>query len=191
MAGCMEALLFSFVAAALAGWGERSQLLTALVSGRSRRPLTVMIGWVLAALAICAVAGIGGAVLHGEITARAQALLVAVALGFAGVMGLFEPPPPGWAARFKGGPFLTSLIFGFVFASGGRAQLMTFAFAARSDAPLLVAAGGAAGMILAAVPAALLGKEFLDWRLRPVRIGVAALFLLVGGTVALAAIQPG
>ena len=186
----MEALLFSFVAATLAGWGERSQLLTALVSGRSGRPALVVAGWLLAALAICAVAGVGGAVLHGEITDRAQALLVAVTLFFAGVMGLFEPPPPGWASRFKGGPFLTSLIFGFVFSSGGRAQLMTFAFAAQSDTPMLAAAGGAAGMIVAAVPAALLGKEFLEWRLRPVRIGIAVLFLLVGVIVALAAIQP-
>lgn len=186
----MDALLFSFVAAALAGWGERTQLLTALVSGRTANPLAAMLGWMLAALAICAVAGIGGAALHGEITPRALALLVALALGFAGIMGLFEPPPPGWAARFKGGPFLTSLIFGFVFASGGRAQLMTFAFAAQSQTPWLAAAGGAAGMILAAIPAALLGKEFLDWRLRPVRIGIAALFLLAGSIVALAAIQP-
>ncbi|HEY0115605.1 MAG TPA: TMEM165/GDT1 family protein [Allosphingosinicella sp.] len=186
----MEALLFSFVAAALAGWGERTQLLTALVSGRSGRPLTVLLGWTIAALAICAVAGVGGAMLHAEITARALALLVALSLAFAGIMGLFEPPPPGWAARFKGGPFLTSLIFGFVFSSGGRTQLMTFALAAQSPTPWLAAAGGAAGMIVASVPAALLGKEFLDWRLRPVRIGIAALFLVAGTIVGLAAIQP-
>jgi putative Ca2+/H+ antiporter (TMEM165/GDT1 family) len=180
----MEALLFSFVLALLAGWGERTQLLIGLASARSGRPLLVMIGWILAVAAICAVAGVGGAMLQGEITPRALALLVAVALAFAGVMGLFEPPPPKWAARFKGGPFLTALIFGFVFSSGGRAQLMTFALAAQSGEPVLAASGAAAGMILAALPAALLGKEFAEWRLRAVRIGIAVVFLIAAAVVA-------
>lgn len=180
----MEALLFAFVAALLAGWGERTQLLTALVAGRSDRPLTVMAGWTIAALAICTVGGVGGALLEGEITDKAQAMLVALSFGFAGVMGLFEPPPPGWAARFKGGPFLTSLIFGFVFASGGRAQLMTFALATQTGQPTLAVAGATAGMTLAALPAALMGKQFLDLRLRPVRIAIAALFLIAGAVVA-------
>lgn len=174
----MEALLFSFAAAALLAVGDRGQLLAALLSARRDRPLQAMAGIALSAGAVCAVGALFGETLHGLITVRAQVLLIALALAYAGVVGLFAPPPPGLAARFKGGSFLTALLFGFAFASGGRIQFLILALAARVELPWLAAVGGTLGMVAGAVPAVLLGKRFLEAPLRPARIGIAILFLL-------------
>ena len=180
--GCgMEALLFSFVAALLASVGDRAQLLAALLSAKRNQPLQVLAGLAIGAAAICTIAAFAGAALHDLITVRAQVMMIALALAFAGVMGLFSPDPPGLAARFKGGSFLTALLFGFAFSSGGRIQFMILAFAARVELPSLTAVGGTVGMLLAALPAALLGKEWLQLPLRPVRIVLAILFLVAAG----------
>jgi Ca2+/H+ antiporter, TMEM165/GDT1 family len=182
----VDAFLFSLVACFAAGWGERSQLLVALVAARRGRPGAALLGFAAAAAAICAIAATGAALLQGELTATAEALMIALAFAFAGVMGLFAPPPPGRAARFRGGAFLTAALFGFAFLSGGRAQLLVFAFALRAEIPAAAALGGAAGMVLAAAPAAMFGKAFLAANLRPVRLGLAALFLIAAAWVLLA-----
>jgi Ca2+/H+ antiporter, TMEM165/GDT1 family len=182
----VDAFLFSLVACFAAGWGERSQLLVALVAARRSRPGAALLGFAAAAAAICAIAATGAALLQGELTATAEALMIALAFAFAGVLGLFAPPPPGRAARFRGGAFLTAALFGFAFLSGGRAQLLVFAFALHGEGPAAAAAGGILGMALAAAPAAALGKEFLAARLRWLRLGIAALFLLAAGAVLLA-----
>jgi putative Ca2+/H+ antiporter (TMEM165/GDT1 family) len=179
----MEALLFSFVAAILLAVGDRGQLLAALLAARRGQPVQVIAGILLSAGAVCAVAAYAGAALHDLITVRAQTLLIALALAYAGVLGLFAPPPPGFAARFKGGSLLTAIIFGFAFASGGRIQLLVLALAARVELPWLTAVGGTAGMVVAAIPAVLLGKDLLEAPLRLVRIAIAILFLLGAGIV--------
>lgn len=184
----MDTLLLSFVAAALAGWGDRTQMLLAQLSARHGRPGAALGGAALAGLAISMVGAVGGALLHGEITQRAITLLLAVGLAFAGVVGLITPPPPGRAVRFKGGAFLAALIFAFAFASGGRTQFLTFGLAARAETPLLAFAGASAGMIAAAAPAALLGEAFLALPLRLVRIAIALLFLMAAAAVALSAL---
>lgn len=178
MAKSMEALLFAFVAAALASWADRAQLLVAMLSARHGRPLLVLAGFALAAAGIAALGAAGGAALHALVDRRAQALLLALALAFAGVVGMLKPDPPGFAARFRGGSFLSALLFGFAFASGSRAQFTAVGLAAWSGLPVLTAIGAAAGMVAAAVPAALLAKRFLELPARPVRIVIAAGFLL-------------
>lgn len=174
----MEILLFSFVAAALSGWGDRAQLLAAALSARDERPLPILAGLALAALGMAGFAAFAGAAVHPVTVPRQQSLLLVVALVFAGVTGPLRAELPPRALRFRGGTFLTALVFGFVFASGSRTQILTIAFAARADAPILAAAGGAAGLIAALAPAALLGDQFPAKRLAWLRWVAAGLFLL-------------
>lgn len=174
----MEALLFSFVGVALASWGDRAQLLAAGLSDRYQRTGAVVVGLLPALAAVCAVAAIGGAALHDLVGTRAQLLLVALGLAYAGLVGFFEPPPVKFAERFRGGPFLSALIFGFVAASGSRAQFLLIALAARADQPLLTAIGGGFGLIAATVPAALLGAQFTRLPLRVSRVTLSIGFII-------------
>lgn len=183
----MDGFLLALIATFLAGWGEPSQLLTALCAAKRDRPAAALAGFAGAAAGICAIGAVGGGFIAGELSGRATLLMVGLALGYAGLIGLFKPAPPGRAARFRGGAFLTTAIFGAAFLSGGRAQLLVFALALWTQAPVLAAVGGTVGLIAASAPAALLGREFLTWRLRPVRLALAGAFLLAGFAVALAA----
>ena len=73
---------------------------------------------------------------------------------------------------------------------GDRTQFITFALAGRFDSPALAAAGAAAGIFAASVPAALLGASFGSAvPLRAIRIGGAFLFLITGFVVAVKALQ--
>ena len=53
----MDALVTAFVAAALGEWGDKTQLIVAMLAAQSGRPGRVLIGLFLAALASSLVAG--------------------------------------------------------------------------------------------------------------------------------------
>lgn len=186
----MDALLFAFVAAALTGVGDQSQVLAATLADRTGRPARVLAGLAVAAATMATVAFVAGSFLHELVSARAQTQLVALALVFAGATGLMKSSAPRWMERFGWGAFLGALILGFFAASSGRLELVTLAFASRAEIPLLAAIGGALGMIAAATPAALLGDKFLALDLRPARIVVGAALLIAGALVFLNAPPP-
>ena len=179
----------AFVAAALAEWGDRTQLLVALLAARSGRPGTVLTGLLVAAIVSNAVAAIAGTVVAATITIRAMTLLVALALLFSGVAGLIRRNPP--SSDLGGLPLLLAAILLCLAAElGDRTQFLTFALAGRFDSPALAAAGATAGMLTAAVPAALLGERLREVvPVRAIRLAGAAFFLLVGFVVAINALQ--
>ena len=184
----MDGLVSAFVAAALAEWGDRTQLIVALLAARSGRPGLVLAGLAAAALASCAVAGLAGSLIAGTITIRALSLLVALSLLFAGVAGLIRRKPPS-----IGSPRTPLLIAAFLLCLaaelGDRTQFITFALAGRFD-PAFAAGGAAAGIVAACVPAALLGARFADViPVRAVRMGGAFVFLIVGFVVAVSALR--
>ena len=186
----MDALLFAFVAAALAGIGDQTQVLAGTLSARTGRPAQVLAGLAIAAAAMASVAFVAGSFLHDLVSARAQTQLVALALAFAGATGLMKPTVSRWAEKFRWGAFLGALLFGIFAASSGRIELITLAFTSRAEIPLLAAIGGGLGLVAAATPAALLGDKFLALNLRPVRIAVAIVLLIAGALVFLNAPPP-
>ena len=186
----MEALLASFVGAALAEWGDKTQILVIALAVRYRRPLPILAGIAVAAALNSALAAFGGTLVHGMVTLRALSLLVALALVFAGVAGLFRPrkDDPAGASRF--GPFLTSLGAFFVLEFGDKTQFLTFALAAQFDALAFAAAGATAGILVSSAPAAVLGDGLARIvPLRPLRIGLGLLFLAIGLIVGLSALR--
>lgn len=186
----MDAILTSFIAAGLAEWGDKTQLLVAALAARYGRPGPVLAGVALAALANALVAAACGTLLHGYITVRAVSLLLALALAFAGAVAFGRKAPPALAETVKGGAFLGSLIGFFLIEFGDKTQFVTFAVAAQFDALLLAAAGAAAGIVAASLPAALLGPALArQVPLRAVRYAVGLLFLLVAAIVAVNALR--
>ena len=185
----MDALVSAFVAAALAEWGDRTQLLVALLAARSGRPWQVLLALLVAAIVSNGVAAYAGAFIAGAINIRATSLLLALALLFAGVAGLIRRGPPSLgSARI---PVLVDAIILLLAAElGDRTQFLTFGFAARFDSPALAAAGATAGILAAGIPAALLGARLQDAvPIHVIRLAGAALFLLVGFFVGVNALQ--
>ena len=177
------------VTAALAEWGDRTQLLVAFLAARSGRPGMVLAGFLVAALISNAVAAVAGTFIAATINIRAMTLMVALALLFAGTAGLIRRGTP------SGGSGRTPLILAAILLClaaeiGDRTQFLTFALAGRFDSPAPGAGGSAAGLLTAAPPPPLLGGTAQSAvPARTIRLAGAGLFLLVGFIVAVNALQ--
>lgn len=184
----MDALLTAFFAAALSEWGDRSQLVAAALALRYGKPGRVLIGIALAAAANAAIAAFGGSLIHAEITLRAASLLLAVGLLYSGVVGLIGPEGKDPGPRFGA---LAGSAFAFFLAQwGDRTQFVTAAVSAQFGAFTMVAAGAAAGVLLSVAPAvALAGRFGGAVPLKPIRIGLAFLFLIAGLWVGVSALR--
>jgi putative Ca2+/H+ antiporter (TMEM165/GDT1 family) len=99
----------------------------------------------------------------------------------------------GAADRGAGGVFLTTLVAFFLVEIGDKTQIATTLLAARFQDIATVAAGTTLGMMLANVPAVLLGEAAARVvPLRYVRVGAALIFLVLGAWVlASAFLTPG
>lgn len=176
----MDALVASFVAAFLGEWGDKTQLLLAALVTRTSRPGSAFAGIALAMLAANVGAGLAGGAVTGLIPIRATGLMVALGLLIAGFAGLLRrrAPDPG-SLRLP--LILAAFIIALAAQIGDRTPFITFALAARFDAPLLAAAGATAGGLVACVPAALLGDALgKTIPVRVIRLVGAAFFLLAG-----------
>lgn len=178
----MEALLTSTALVALAEIGDKTQLLAIVLATRLRRPVSIILGILVATLAnhfLAALLGEQAAALLDGLWFR-----YLVAASFIG-MGAWTLIPDKFEEekqkppRF--GPFLTTLIAFFLVEMGDKTQLATVALGARFESTLWVTTGTTLGMMLANVPAVLLGNELIRRvPLRTVRIVAASLFLMIG-----------
>jgi putative Ca2+/H+ antiporter (TMEM165/GDT1 family) len=181
----LDALLSAFVAAGLAEWGDKTQLLAAALAARYARPLPLLAGIFVAALIHALIAGFGGVLVHDYVTIRALSLLVALALLFAGVAGLVSRKAPPILLSSSHGAFAAALVCFFIAEFGDKTQFLTFAIAARFDSLPLAAAGATAGVVAASLPAVLLGDALSGTvPLRGIRLTAAILFLLLACIVA-------
>jgi putative Ca2+/H+ antiporter (TMEM165/GDT1 family) len=178
----LEAFLFSTGVVALAEIGDKTQLLSFVLAARFRRPWPIILGILVATLANHALAGALGA----WITSLAGPELMRWVLGVSFIaMAIWILIPDkidgdaGQMARF--GVFGTTLIAFFLAEMGDKTQVATVALAARYDALIAIVAGTTLGMMIANVPAVLLGERIAG-RI-PVRLvhGIAAaLFAVIG-----------
>lgn len=179
----MEALLTSTALVALAEIGDKTMLLAIVLATRFRRPLPIIAGIFFATILNHALAAWAGSLAAHFFTG--QTFRVAVAVSFI-AMGLWTLVPdtfddddaPGVTAR---GAFLTTLVAFFIVEMGDKTQLATIALGAQFRNVALVAAGTTLGMMIANVPAVLLGDALVRRvSLKAVRIAAAALFVAVG-----------
>jgi putative Ca2+/H+ antiporter (TMEM165/GDT1 family) len=186
----MDALLTTFIAAALAEIGDKTQFLVIALAARFGRPLPVLAGVAAAALVNCVLAAFGGTLINGFITLRAISLLVAVALVFAGVSGLIRSKQPEMGADWKTDAFITTAACFFLLEFGDKTQFLTAALAAQYDSLLLAGLGATLGVVAANAPGALLGDRLTELvPLRIIRVSIAVLFVVAGAIVAVNALR--
>ncbi|HIH2686606.1 TMEM165/GDT1 family protein [Burkholderia cenocepacia] len=183
-----QAFLISTGAVALAEIGDKTQLLSLVLAARYRKPVPIILGVLVATLVNHGFAGALGEWLGALVTPS----IMRWALAFSFIaMGLWILVPDKLdedeanATRSRLGVFGATLVAFFLAEMGDKTQIATVALAARFQDYIGVVAGTTFGMMLANVPAILLGDRFAH-RL-PTRLvhGIAAVLFVVLGALAL------
>ena len=178
----MEALLISTGIVALAEIGDKTQLLAFVLAAKFRKPVPIIAGILFATLANHALAGALGSWITTLLAPETLRLILG--LSFIG-MAIWTLIPDTFdedearLARF--GVFGTTLIAFFLAEMGDKTQVATVALAAQYQAFYAVVAGTTLGMMIANVPAVLLGGRIARWvPVRLVHLIAAVLFALLG-----------
>ena len=185
----MEAFLVSTGIVALAEIGDKTQLLAFLLAARFRKPLPIILGIFIATVVNHAGAGALGA----WITAQVSPTLMRWVLGVGFLaMAVWTLIPDKIDEEEEGGKGLklgvlgTTIVAFFLAEMGDKTQIATVALAAQYQAFVAVVAVTTLGMMMANVPAVLLGERIAG-RI-PVRLvhGIAAAIFAAIGLATLA-----
>lgn len=178
----MEAFLVSVVAVTIGEIGDKTQLLALLLAARYKKPLPIIAGIVAATLLNHALAGWIGQWVAAHVPAELLRWLLG--LSFLAIAGWTLKPDEmddaGINESHYGVFWLTCVTF-FIAEIGDKTQLATVALAARYSDLLMVVAGSTTGMLIADIPAVLLGKIAApNFPFGLVRMIAAAVFAVLG-----------
>lgn len=185
----MEAFLISTGIVALAEIGDKTQLLSFILAAKFRKPVPISLGILVATIANHTFAGALGSWITSMV--RPETMRWVLGLSFVG-MAVWTLIPDKFdedEAKFaRFGVFGTTLVAFFLAEMGDKTQVATVALAAQYNALFSVVAGTTFGMMIANVPAALLGDRIADRM--PVRLvhGIAStIFAILGAATLLGA----
>ena len=186
----LEPLLVSAGVVAIAEIGDKTQLLAIVLAARFRKPVPIILGILAATLANHAAAATLGYFIAKVLTGQAFQIAVGVAFIAMAAWALIpDKEDDGASSRSAGGVFLTTLVAFFLVEIGDKTQIATSLLAARFHEIVLVTAGTTLGMMLANVPAVLLGEAATKVvPLKYVRIAAAVVFAAIGVVVLFAAL---
>jgi putative Ca2+/H+ antiporter (TMEM165/GDT1 family) len=183
----IEALLVSTGLVALAEIGDKTQLLALVLAARFREPVPIILGILVATLVNHALAGAAGAWIAALIGPAAMRWILGLSFIAMAIWTLIPDrieEEQQAAPRF--GVFGTTVIAFFLLEMGDKTQIATVALAAKYESLAAVVAGTTLGMMLANVPAVLLGEVAArKLPMRVVRAVAAAIFLVLGVLVLL------
>lgn len=159
----MEAFLISTGIVALAEIGDKTQLLAFILAAKFRKPVPIVLGILVATLANHGFAGAVGSwitTLMGPETLRWVLGVSFIAMaGWTLIPDKFDEEDAK-LARF--GVFTTTLIAFFLAEMGDKTQVATVALAAQYQSLVAVVAGTTLGMMVANVPAVIMGDKIAD-----------------------------
>jgi hypothetical protein len=183
----LEGFLISTGVVALAEIGDKTQLLALVLAAKYRNPVPIILGILVATLANHFVAGWVGAWVASMVGPELMRWILGVSFIAMGLWILvpdkIDDEEATAGPRF--GVFLTTLFAFFVVDIGDKTQIATVALAARYEPLVAVVAGTTLGMMLANVPAVLLGDAAA--RKLPMKLvhGIAAAIFVVLGLLVL------
>jgi putative Ca2+/H+ antiporter (TMEM165/GDT1 family) len=184
----MESLLVSTSVVAIAEIGDKTQLLALVLAARFRKPVPIILGILVATVANHALAAWAGAAVASWVGPDVMRWVLGVSfLAMAAwilVPDEIDDEPNDTAAR--SGAFLTTLVAFFLLEIGDKTQIATVALAAKYQSLVMVTAGTTLGMMLANVPAVLLGEVAATKVPLKLVHGIAALIFAIIGVAVLA-----
>jgi putative Ca2+/H+ antiporter (TMEM165/GDT1 family) len=185
----LSAFLLSTGLVALAEIGDKTQLLAFVLAARWRRPLPIIGGILVATLVNHAMAAALGSWLQSLLDPSVLRRIVGISfIAMAGWTLIPDELDESDAPRGGLGIFGATTLAFFIAEMGDKTQLATVALAAKVGVMWPVLAGTTAGMMLANVPAVLLGERLagripVAW----VHRVAAALFAALGAATLLGA----
>ena len=155
----LEPLFTSTAVVAIGEIGDKTQLLAIVLAAKFRRPAPIILG-ILAATILNHLAA---ATLGFYVSAwlSGQVFRIVVGLGFIAMAGWALIPDrmdDELKTVGRGGVFLTAMVTFFIVEIGDKTQIATTLLAARYHQIALVTLGTTLGMMVADVPAVLLGE---------------------------------
>jgi putative Ca2+/H+ antiporter (TMEM165/GDT1 family) len=180
----LETYIVSTLLVALAEMGDRTQLLAIMLASRFRKPVPILLGILVATLANHTLAALAGFYVSSLLSSPWFKYAISASFIAMALWALFpdkedEDDKPDRLGKM--GVFVATAVSFFLVEIGDKTQVATAALAARYHGVLLVAAGTTTGMMLANIPAVLLGHNVT--RVLPIkflRIAAAALYLVIG-----------
>ena len=187
----MEALFTSAGLVAIAEIGDKTQLLAIVLAARFRAPVPIILGILCATMLNHAAAATLGYFIAQWLTGQTFQLIVGAAFILMAAWALIPDKEDDRAGSTNaGGVFLTTLIAFFFVEIGDKTQIATSLLAARFHDIALVTTGTTIGMMLANVPAVLLGETATRFvPLSSVRASAALLMAATGAIVIVAALS--
>src|SRR4051812_36110295 len=157
----MESLLVSTGVVALAEIGDKTQLLAFILAARFKKPLPIIAGILCATLVNHGLAGALGAWITTSVSPGVLRWVLGVSFIGMAVWTLIpdkiEEEETQVARRL--GVFGATLVTFFLAEMGDKTQIATVALAAHYGSPWAVVAGTTLGMLLADVPAVIVGDK--------------------------------
>ncbi|MFJ9534406.1 TMEM165/GDT1 family protein [Herbaspirillum sp. NPDC101396] len=182
----MDAFLISTGVVALAEIGDKTQLLAFILAAKFRKPIPIILGVLVATIANHAFAGALGAWITSLVSPETMRWVLGVSFIGMAIWTLIPDKFDESEAKFaRFGVFGTTVIAFFLAEMGDKTQVATVALAAQYHAFVPVVAGTTLGMMIANVPAVLLGDRIAGKI--PVRIvhAIAALIFAIIGVATL------
>src|SRR3974390_3353328 len=165
---------------ALAEIGDKTQLLALVLAAKFRRPAPIIVGILVATLFNHAAAGAVGSWIANVAGPRVMRIVLGISFIAMAAWTLVPDKYEEEASQpARYGVFLTTLISFFIVEIGDKTQIATVALAAKYDSLVSVVAGTTVGMMLANVPAVLLGDVAASKLTLRLVHAVAALLFLV------------
>lgn len=176
-----EAFSTSTLLVALAEIGDKTQLLSFVLAARLRKPWPIIWGILVATLANHALAGSLGVWLARMLPEGWLGWIVGLTfIGF-GLWALWPDRLDDEPSMHPAGAFVTTVIAFFLAEMGDKTQLATVALGARFDSLTAVVVGTTLGMMIANVPAVVMGEALARrFPLGAMRYVAAALFIVTG-----------
>ncbi len=178
----MEAFLLSTGIVALAEIGDKTQLLAFVLAAKFKKPWPIIAGILVATIANHGFAGAVGSWITSQTSPETLRWILGVSfIGMAGWTLIPDKFDEEDAKLARYGVFVTTLIAFFVAEMGDKTQFATIALAAKYDHFVAVVLGTTLGMMLANVPAVLLGNRIAErMPTQTVHRVAAAIFLVMG-----------
>lgn len=177
----MHIFLIAFSTIAIAEIGDRTQLLSLVLSTQFRKPLPIIAGIFLATLANHALAGFIGIWLGRYLTPPILNASVGASMLAMAAWTLVPDKLDGETKAANRGAFIATLVAFFVAEIGDKTQIATMALAAGYSNLSAIVAGTTAGMLVANVPVVLLGNAFASrLPMKTIHFAAAGLFAVLG-----------
>lgn len=178
----MEAFLVSTGIVALAEIGDKTQLLAFILAAKFRKPVPIILGILVATLVNHGCAGAVGDWITTMVDPQVLRWVLGVSFLAMAVWTLIPDKfdeEDAQLARY--GVFGTTVVAFFLAEMGDKTQIATVALAAQYHALFAVVAGTTLGMMIANVPAVLLGDRIADkMPVKAVHRVAAAIFAVLG-----------